>query len=163
MFGGRGIGLQVMNHRLRTAPAVAFKSGRTPLLAGILSLLWGAGAAASVIAMAHGELHLAAIVFLLLLLAASAVAIHLFWRHQTPRVLAWDGGRWLLTRPGRVPDARRDAVQLEVALDLQRALLLCCRGAGTSVRRCWLWLQHDGDPQRWHALRCALCAVAPDD
>lgn len=150
-----------MNTSSASAPPVAFMSGPTSLLKGFLLLLWCAGSATVVAAVAWGGLTAAAIAVLLSLLLVSAASSHLFWRAQAPRVLLWDGSRWLLTLPGRAPDARRDAVRLDVALDVQRAILLCCRGPGPSAR--WLWLQRSGDGARWHALRCALYATARDD
>lgn len=152
-----------MSTSFASAPPVAFRSGPTPLLKGLLLLLWCAGSATVATAVAWGGLTAAATGVLLLLLLASAASSHLFWRAQTPRVLLWDGGRWLLTQPGHAPDARRDVVRLDVAFDVQRAILLCCHGVGPSAHRRWLWLQRAGDGARWHALRCALYVATRDD
>lgn len=141
------------------APPVSFASGPTALLALLLALPWCGGAAVTALAWAGGGLSGSALAGPLLLLGLGAVVAARFWRGQEPRLLTWDGGQWLLAAPGVAPDARRHAVGVEVALDLQHALLVRSRPVAPTGRRRWLWLQRAGDGHRWHALRCALFAA----
>lgn len=141
------------------APPVSFAAGQTALLGAALLLLWSGGAGAVALAWIWSGLSAPAGVGMVALLGLSAVASGWFWRGQRPRQLTWDGGTWLLTGPGVAPDARRDAVQVAVALDLQLALLVRSRAVAPPRRCRWLWLQRAEDGHRWHALRCALFAV----
>lgn len=152
-----------MQEGFSTAPPIAVLNQPTRLLALILGLLAGAGALVCMAAALLAQLSLlGAVVLLVLPLLAAGGALR-FWRSQKKRILAWDGVQWLLLEPGRAPDARRDAVQAELALDWQHAILLCCRSKARPGHRQWLWLQRDAtDAPRWHALRCALHAATPD-
>ena len=143
------------------APPTSFVAGPTALLAMALILLWCAGALVAALVWFWGGLAGPALAWLVALLGVSAMASGWFWRGQQPRLLTWDGGNCLLSRPGVAPDARRDSVQVTVALDLQLALLVRSRAMGARGRCRWLWLQRAGDQRRWHAVRCALFAVQP--
>lgn len=138
---------------LRAAPPVAQHTGRSPVLGALLLAAWLAGAGTVASALWRGQYGLWPSCLLLAALALAGVAALRFWHNQRQRTLAWDGGQWLLVPAGRAPDARRDAVQLAVAQDLQFAVLACCRNARGQRR--WLWLQR-ADAARWHAMRSAL-------
>lgn len=142
-----------MTARSRAAPPVAQRVGRSAVLGALLLVVWLAGAGILFSALWRGQYGRWPSLLLCAALALAGVAALQFWRCQQQRVLVWDGGQWLLVPSGRAPDARRDAVQLAVAQDLQFAVLLYCRAAGG--QRHWLWLQR-GDAARWHALRSAL-------
>ena len=147
---------------MHAAPAVTHPTGHTPLLAVLLLSLWALGVAA-----AFGGLSLAwgspmptwKMGVLLGAPLLAGVALARWWGAQRPRRLAWDGAQWRLT-PAAVDGRDGAAVQLQVCLDLQRALLLRVHDPD-SRRGLWLWVEAGTDPARWHLLRCAMHADAP--
>lgn len=139
------------------APPVSVKAGATAQLGVLLALPAVAGMLTLALAW-HGLSGVVALA-LFALLALAAVASALFWRGQRPQRLTWDGGSWLLAGPDEAPDARRHVVRVQVALDLQWALLVRSRASARHPQRRWLWLQRGNDRRRWHALRCALYAT----
>lgn len=147
---------------MHAAPAVTHSTGRTPLLAALLLGLWVLGAAAALggaSAAWHSPMPTWKMAVLLGAPVLTGMALALWWRAQRPRRLAWDGVQWRLTYPA-VDGVDGPAVQLQVCLDLQRALLLRVRDAG-SMRGRWLWTEAGVDTARWHLLRCAVHAGTP--
>ncbi|MDQ6882547.1 MAG: hypothetical protein M3150_10675 [Pseudomonadota bacterium] len=132
------------------APAVSYPVGR-PLVAGLLAGgLWLAGAVVTLVwtfeADAPGWRQGAA---MLAVGACGAYAL-LSWIHLATGELHWDGVGW--TAPGALPPGL-----LEVALDLQRLVLVRWIGPGRSR---WLWLEQKRCPQRWRDLRRAVYSRA---
>jgi hypothetical protein len=156
--GASGAGSPVRLRAPAGAPPVRHPVGGTRLLAGLLLLVWLAGlSAALAVALAAGAQALSGTGLLVLAIATVLVGLGLghFWHQQRRRELVWDGGSWRLLEGGR----EQPLADIEVRLDLQRALLLRCAGR---LGPRWLWAQADArERARWHLLRCALYSESP--
>ena len=135
---------------MHNAPSVNYPVGR-PRLAGLLAAgLWLAGSAATLWwlheSQTAGWRHLLAAAVLL----ASGTCAFLSWWRSPQGELAWDGAAW--TGP-----TGTGADGVEVALDLQRVLLVRLR---TAHRSHWLWLERSRCPHRWLDLRRAVYSRA---
>ena len=137
------------------APSVQVPVGRSSFCARLLLALWGGGAAACLAWwLQAGPDPVRPALGTLAWLAAGAWAAHWWWR--TPQSgLAWDGTAWFLA-----DGAEARAGTVEVALDLQSALLL--RWRGPDAQR-WLWLDRHGLSARWADLRRAVYSRATPD
>ncbi|RYY68366.1 MAG: hypothetical protein EOO24_52200 [Comamonadaceae bacterium] len=138
------------------APSVSYPVGRSFWAAGLMGVVWSAGALAGVAWLGGGAPGWAPAALGAALLGSGAAAVQA-WRTQPSGLLAWDGGRWTLAcGPGPEPGPGR----IEVALDLQGLLLV--RWAGQDGAQ-WLWLERGRLPARWDALRRAVYSPAEPD
>jgi hypothetical protein len=135
---------------MHSAPSVTYPVGRSSFAAAVLWVIWLLAAAVTALwwAQAPGW-RVAAACLLLLGTGLGAMAA---WRRSTAGALHWDGEGWSWPTAG---DARAQA--LEVALDLQRWMLVRCRGGGGAH---WLWLERSRCAERWDDLRRAVYSRA---
>jgi hypothetical protein len=136
------------------APAVSFSVGRSRfhglLLAvvivtgGGVLILWGTQVDTL------GMRQLAATV---LWLMAAGWALQ-DWLQTPIGTLAWDGQVWVW-----ICNNESLAVDLDVAIDSQGALLLCLQAHGR--QRAWLWPERRMAPTRWSDFRRAVFAAKP--
>jgi toxin CptA len=138
------------------APSVSYPVGRSSWAAAVVLLLWLAGAVACMGWLAVGAPGWAPLVVAPVLLAGGGTGALSWWR-QPAGLLAWDGAHWTLASG---PSPALDPGALEVALDLQRVLLVRWSAAGRSR---WLWLERGRLPARWDALRRAVYSPAEPD
>ncbi|HSI55518.1 MAG TPA: hypothetical protein VK981_16200 [Ramlibacter sp.] len=122
------------------------------MAAALLGAAWLAGAASTVLWCLQpgtsGWRLLAAAAALAL--AGGAAAWH--WWSSPVGTLAWDGEAWTWAA-----GAGQEAGELDVALDLQRCLLLHWR-SGAAAR--WFWVERSHSVQRWGDLRRAVYSRA---
>lgn len=135
---------------MNNAPSVSYPVAR-PIVAGLVAAgLWLAGAATTLTwtlaADAPGWRQAGAT----FAVAAGGLYALLCWLRSVTGDLHWDGVGWMAPRTPSVGS-------LEVALDLQRLLLVRCVGPGGSR---WLWLEQQRCPQRWQELRRAVYSRA---
>jgi toxin CptA len=136
---------------MHNAPSVSYPVGRCRFAGVLAGVLWclggGAVGAWAWRSAAEGQpVGVVAAVWLTCgLLAARA------WWAAPSGLLAWDGAGWNWAGEGL------DAAQPQIALDLQRWLLLRLRGGNVPG---WLWLERGRDPQHWDALRRAVYSRA---
>jgi toxin CptA len=138
------------------APSVSYPVGRSSWAGAIVLLLWLAGVAACSGWLLTGAPAWAPLLVVAVLVAGAGAAAWSWWRHPAG-LLAWDGAHWTLAS-GASPAL--DPGALEVALDLQRVLLVRWSAAGRSH---WLWLEKGRLPARWEALRRAVYSPAEPD
>lgn len=89
-------------------------------------------------------------------LSLTGLAAMLAWRRSSilhGGILQWDGGLWTWEDAGG-----RHGCQARIALDLQSALLVQCRGESGAVH--WCLPTAGRNPDQWLALRRALLATA---
>ena len=135
---------------MHNAPSVSYPVGR-PRVAGLLAAaLWLAGAVVTLLWLREAadpgwRQGLAAT-----MLAITGAWALRSWSRSPQGELRWDGTSW--TWPGGA-----GATGLDVALDLQRILLVRRRESGAAH---WLWLERSRDPQRWLDLRRAVYSRA---
>ena len=136
---------------MHSAPTVSYPVGR-PRFAGMLAAgLWIGGAAVTLFWMRESEAPGWRHVLAALALLASGAWALLSWLRSPRGEVQWDGASW------RVPPASSTAC-FDVALDLQRVLLV--RWTGTGATAHWLWLEHRRSPNRWLELRRAVYSRA---
>ena len=140
---------------MQAAPSVTYPVGRSRFAAMVLLASWLAGAAACMLWWSQMQspgwrLALACAA----LAAAGAFAGWNWWRSPAGE-LVWDGNSWSGSAIGAP-----DAAALEVALDLQRHMLV--RRCGAKASR-WLWLERSRDVHRWDDLRRAVYSRARPD
>ncbi|HSW18149.1 MAG TPA: hypothetical protein VLJ86_13045 [Ramlibacter sp.] len=146
---------------MRNAPSVQHPVGRSRLRHTALALAWSAAALAVVgwglQSAAPGWRQACACV----VLAACALAALRLERASQTGELAWDGAAWRWT-PASPPFAPAAEVSLEIALDLQRTVLVRAEPAASAMAGAarWLWLEPTHDRERWSALRRALYSPA---
>jgi hypothetical protein len=135
---------------MNNAPSVSYPVARPHVAWLVVAGLWLAGAvttlAWTVAADAPGWRQAAAA------FAVVAGGLHaiLSWKRCATGDLHWDGEGW------RAPGASAGG-SLQVALDLQRLLLVHWVGPGGSR---WLWLERQRCPQRWRDLLRAVYSPA---
>lgn len=138
---------------MHSAPPVSYPVGRSRFAAVTLASLWLLGVLAAIFwwaqAQAPGALPVGGVALLLVGVGAFAAWS---WVHAPCGELSWDGESWNWTIAGRA-----DTGTLEVALDLQRWLLLRW-SAGRAVR--WLWVERAGRSQHWDDVRRAVYSRA---
>ncbi len=134
---------------MHNAPSVSYPVDR-PRLAGLVAAaLWLAGVATTLFWLVEAGPGWRQAVGGAALLLLGILASLSWWR--SPRgELHWDGATW--TGPAGVA-----IDQLEVALDVQRALLVRWQAAASAG---WLWLERNRCPQRWLDLRRAVYSRA---
>ncbi len=121
------------------------------MAAVILLGAWLLGCLAAALWQFHRPAPLRLAAMLATLAAAGAWAAWSWWR--TPSgTLTWDGQNW--TWSAR---SEGDAASVEVALDLQRALLLRWNAGDASQ---WIWLHRNTLAERWDDLRRAVYSRA---
>jgi toxin CptA len=136
---------------MHNAPSVSYPAGRSRFAASLLLGLWLLGCAAALLWHSQSPDSRRLGAMLLVLAAAGLFAASHWWR--TPDgTLTWDGERWSWSVQ---PEAA--AVEVEVALDLQRALLLHWKASGAPR---WIWLERASRTERWDDLRRAVYSRA---
>lgn len=136
---------------MHDAPSVSYPVGRCRFAGAAMAALWLLGAAAVggwAWQSATGGWVLGAPIAVW---CASGVLAARAWWHSPAGALAWDGAGWSWAGDSLGPARPR------VALDLQRWLLLSLDGERGVA---WLWLERDGDPRHWDALRRAVYSRA---
>lgn len=138
---------------MRSAPSVTFPVGRSRYGRGIMLLAWLLGLATLALWLLHGPApgwrHALAGGALL---ACAAVAWWSWRRQPQAGELAWDGAAWTWSA-----GAAAGPVHLEVACDLQSAMLVHLRSVGGGlVPHSWLWLEPQTDTEAWQAVRRAV-------
>lgn len=137
---------------MHNAPAVSYPVGRSRFHAVLICCASFIGAAA-LLAWAiqtdqtHAKQTGAGLVWLL-----SSAWAAFAWRRTPTGVLQFTGDVWNWTSP-----AGAQPVTIDLALDLQRTLLVVARGTQSRAR--WLWLEQGLLPQRWIHLRRAVYAA----
>lgn len=136
---------------MHDAPSVSYPVGRSLWAGTLAASLWLCGLAGALLWAAQPQ-----VTFWRLALAwtavavAGVVALRTWWR--APRgVLAWDGSGWTWTPDG----GQGVSGEVQVALDVQRLLLVRFRAAGAGG---WFWLERGGE--RWDELRRAVYSRA---
>jgi len=135
------------------APSVTYPVGRSPFAFRLAALVLASGGAACLAWSLQSPFGWRQAAGWLALLACGALAWH-GWRRSSAGALRWDGLQWFLEEAG----GGRRAGQADVALDLQRRLLLRWRPQEGAVR--WLWLERASDLSHWEALRRAVYSRA---
>lgn len=136
---------------MHNAPSVSYPAGRSRFAALLLLGAWLLGCAAALLwqAQAPGIVRLGV---MLAALAASGLFAAWQWRRTPGGILAWDGAQWNWSA---MPEAA--ATRVEVALDLQRTLLLRWTADGAAR---WIWVERAARPERWDDLRRAVYSRA---
>src|SRR5687767_5603149 len=133
---------------MHSAPSVSYPVGRSRFAAGLLLGAWSLGVAAvglwSFQVRAPGRQLGASLVLVVLTGLCAAWQ----WLRAAQGVLSWDGQSWSWSAHAQAEEGLP-----EVALDLQRWLLL--RWSGATASR-WLWLQRARHPECWEDLRRAV-------
>ena len=137
---------------MHNAPSVSYPVGR-PRFAGLLAAcLWLAGAAVALLWLHQAD----ATGWRQAVMAAALLAIGgwalLSWLRSPQGELQWDGAAWT-----GLPGLGAGAAGLDVALDLQRVLLVRFRASRSAH---WLWLERSRCPPRWLELRRAVYSRA---
>ncbi len=131
---------------MHAAPSVSYPVGRCGFAALLLALLVLLALAAAVAwtlqSSAFGWRQ--ALAFGAVLASGGFAGVG--WLRSATGVLRWDGENWQW-QEGLEPQAGT----LELALDLQSRMLLRWQGAGRTRR--WLWVERQGAPADWQALR----------
>lgn len=138
---------------MHNAPSVSYPVGRSLYAGALLALLWLLAAAATgawwwQVAAPAGRVAAA-----LLLLAATGAYAGSTWRRAAAGRLEWDGDHWNWSASGQ-----RQSGTLQVALDLQHAVLLRWQADGAALQ--WFWLERRRDAPRWADLRRAVYSRA---
>jgi toxin CptA len=135
---------------MHNAPSVSYPAGRSRFSALLLLAAWLPGCAAAALWQFQAQDGRRPAMMAAALAAAGLFAAWRWWR--TPAsILAWDGEAWSWSvRPG-IPGS------VEVALDLQRSLLISWRDAAASH---WIWLDRAACPGRWDDMRRAVYSRA---
>lgn len=137
---------------MHSAPSVKYPVGRSVWSAALLLSLWLAGAAVAALwAWAVPEPGWRQALGAAAVAVVGAWAAFSWWRLPAGE-LAWDGRAW--TWSGAAVEGR-----VELALDLQAALLLRWQGGGGA----WLWLERRTSPARWGDVRRAVYSRANPD
>lgn len=136
---------------MHNAPSVSYPAGRSHLELFLLLGVWLLGCAAAGFWQLYtpDAWRLGAIAGALC--AFGAFAAWRWWR--TPiGTLAWDADGWTWSA-----EPQGTARNVEVALDLQRSVLLRWKADGPSH---WIWLDRDTCTERWDDLRRAVYSRA---
>ena len=134
------------------APSVSYPVGRSRFAGAALLLAWAAGAAGVATWRWQTDAAPAALVLAVAAVLLTGAFALRSWRRSPHGVLAWDGNAWTWAS-----SAGTEAGEPETVLDLQRWVLVrWSPGVGTR----WLWLERDGQPAAWDALRRALYSRA---
>ncbi len=137
---------------MHDAPSVSYPVGRSVWAGAMAAALWLAGLAGVLLWSAQPQVAPWRLALAWTAVAAAAVVVLRTWWRPPRGTLAWDGAAWTWTPDGGTPVAG----ELQVALDLQRLLLLRWRGSGD---RGWFWLDR-GSSERWDELRRAVYSRA---
>jgi hypothetical protein len=136
---------------MHNAPSVSYPAGRSRLAAALLLGLWLLGCAAAALWQFHKPEPWRLATMLAALFAVGAVAAWHWW--YTPSgALAWNGEDWTWSVHPKAASA-----SVEVAVDLQRALLLRWKCGDASL---WIWLDRETRAERWDDLRRAVYSRA---
>ena len=140
---------------MHAAPPVTYPVARSPRAALLVLLASGAGLAALAAWLVQSDSPgwrqgLAGAVWLV----ATAWAT-IAWALSPRGSIAWSGTDWCWT-PAGAPRGR--AGELALALDFQSFFLARWEPPGGGG--VWLWLERQGDPARWNALRRAVYSRA---
>jgi toxin CptA len=136
---------------MHDAPSVSYPAGRSRFAASLLLGIWLPGCAAALLWHARGQGGWRPGAMLAVLAAAGLFAAWHWWRAPAG-TLTWDGEdwRWSVHSGAAAPG-------VEVALDLQRVLLLHWKAGGGSH---WIWLERAARAERWDDLRRAVYSRA---
>jgi toxin CptA len=135
---------------MHNAPSVSYPAGRSRFAAVLLLAVWLLGCAAAGLWRLQSQDGRRPALMAVALAAAGVLAAWRWWR-TAPGTLQWDGEAWSWSvRAGATGS-------VEVALDLQRSLLVLWRGAGASH---WIWLDRTACAERWDELRRAVYSRA---
>ncbi|HSH91764.1 MAG TPA: hypothetical protein VK996_17400 [Ramlibacter sp.] len=134
------------------APSVIYPVGRSRFAGLLLLVAWLLGAATALASWLQGQPFVWRIALVASLLAAAGAFAAAGWWRSSRGTLAWDGDTWNWSGLPGSPGG-----EIDVALDLQRWLLL--RFSGTGAKH-WFWLERARDEQRWDDLRRAVYSRA---
>ena len=140
---------------MHAAPSVTYPVGRSRSAGALLLAAWLTGLATCLVWWAQVQApgwRIALAAFSLAL--TGAAALRQWWRSPAG-ALAWDGTAWNWSARGQTQTA-----SLEVALDLQRQMLVRCQYGGAAH---WLWLERSRDAHRWDDVRRAVYSRARPD
>jgi hypothetical protein len=137
---------------MHNAPAVIYPAGRSFLAGAALLATWLAGASGFVLWSVQARASSVGIALAsTAVLFGGAVALR-GWLHSPVGALSWDGRDWTWTA-----GSTTETGTPEVALDVQRLLLLRWQGGGHPA---WLWLERSVHPALWDDLRRAVYSRA---
>ena len=137
---------------IHSAPPVVYPLGRSRFQAGVLGLIWLAGA---VLMLAWWRTSAYGGGGLVAGLVAVVISGGFAWKsHRIAPVgkLAWDGQEWRIESEG-LPSAST-AFDLVVLADFQLVVLL--RLQNLAGAKLWLWLDRTAMPERWMDMRRAI-------
>jgi len=134
---------------MHDAPSVSYPVGRSPWAAALAAALWLAGAGATLAWSAQPQVAAWRIALAWTAVGVAGVAAWRAWRLAPRGLLTWDGADWNWNDAG--------GGRLQVALDLQRVLLVLWHGGED---RRWLWLERASCPARWDEMRRAVYSRA---
>ncbi len=144
---------------MRSAPSVIVPVGRSRFGAGLAYGAWGLGLAALVYAcLVEGSVGLAQALTAAALAVCGPLALAAA-RRQPEGELAWDGAAWHWQPRSRGPVRE---VEVVMACDLQRWILLRLAPRGRSGGATWVWLE-SGACADWLAVRRAVYSPAASD
>jgi toxin CptA len=136
---------------MHDAPSVSYPAGRSLFAARLLLGTWLLGCAVAMLWYRESTQALRPGLMVAVLCATGLFAAWQWWR--TPEgTLAWDGTGWNWS--AHPADA---GAGVDVALDLQQALLLRWTGGGAAR---WIWLERAALPERWDDIRRAVYSRA---
>ena len=139
-----------------SAPQLTYPLARSAELGLVLAMIWLAGAVLTgwwlyCLAAVDSRAWLAAAVVLL-----TGIIAALSWLRSPVGELSWDGQYWRWQSLSYAGGGA--ALELNVALDVKRALLL--RLENSDGAALWLWAQKSALPYRWLDLRRAVYSAA---
>jgi toxin CptA len=138
---------------MHNAPAVSYPAGRSSFAGGAMLLAWIFAGAGLVAWRMQVQAPAAALIAGGAVFVASGAFASRAWLRTPAGTVSWDGLGWTWTaRSGAQPGTP------EVALDVQRVMLL--RWRGRSERPQWLWLEQETRPDHWDDFRRAVYSRA---
>jgi toxin CptA len=139
-----------------SAPPVVYPLGRSRFEVALVALTWLAGALLVFVWALRGSAPDWRIALGIVAVATAGLGAWAGLRKPAAGRLAWDGQHW---RREDLPGLEvLPELELEVAADFQRALLLRLESPQRGVL--WCWVQRSFMPERWGDLRRAVHAPA---
>lgn len=136
---------------MHDAPSVSYPVGRSRWAAALAASLWLCGLAGALLWAAEPQVTSWRLALAWTAVAVAGIVVLRTWWRAPRGVLAWDGSGWTWTPDG----GQGVSGEVQVALDVQRLLLVRFRAAGAGG---WFWLERGG--QRWDELRRAVYSRA---